>query len=89
VTWRLKARTAERIDAAIARQRRGTHVSAATNKRATIGDAVFSVLPLLARGAVNTCLWQRINRQQQKNCWKRYFLCGPCQGYIAKTNGKN
>jgi hypothetical protein len=23
---------------------------------------------------------------QQKNCWERYFLCGPCRGYKMSSN---
>jgi hypothetical protein len=43
VTWRLKARTVEWIDAAIARQLRGKHVSAAADTDTTIQDAVFAM----------------------------------------------
>jgi hypothetical protein len=45
--WRLKAGIVEWVEAAIARQRRGEDVSAATNKHATIEElleAVFSML---------------------------------------------
>jgi hypothetical protein len=24
--------------------------------------------------------------QQQKNCWERCFLCGPCRGYITRSS---
>jgi hypothetical protein len=71
-----------------ARQRRGTHISSATNKHATIDDTVFSVRPLLRNVAVNSCPRQRIYMQQQKNRWKQHLLCRPCRGYRARTNGK-
>jgi hypothetical protein len=38
--------------------------------------------------AINSCLRQR-TRMQQKNRWRRYFLCGLCQGYTATTNGRS
>jgi hypothetical protein len=28
---------------------------------------------------------QQMCTQQEKSCWKRCFLCGPCQAYIYKT----
>jgi hypothetical protein len=37
VTWRLKLKIVEWIDAAISRQRRGKHTASATNERATMG----------------------------------------------------
>jgi hypothetical protein len=51
---------------------------------------------LLSNGAVNTFLrrqrltqrrrnhW-RINTEQQRNCWRRRFLCGPPGGYAPGT----
>jgi hypothetical protein len=47
VTWRLKARVVEQIDAAIARQRRNKYVSVATDTDATVEDVVFSMQSVL------------------------------------------
>jgi hypothetical protein len=44
VTWQLNAGIVERIDAAIARQRRSKRVSVASDAAATIDDVVFSML---------------------------------------------
>jgi hypothetical protein len=40
---------------------------------------VYHPLSLLGNGSVETILRQRINTQQQKNCWTRCFQCGPCR----------
>jgi hypothetical protein len=49
----------ERINAVTARQRSGKHVSAATNKHATIEEAMFPMRPLLGNGAVCADVIQR------------------------------
>jgi hypothetical protein len=36
------------------------------------------ICTLLGNGSVKTLPWQRIHAKQQKNCWKRRFLCSPC-----------
>jgi hypothetical protein len=49
VTWRLKAGVVEQEETAVCRQRRGKHVSRATNQHTTIKemlDAMFSMRPL-------------------------------------------
>jgi hypothetical protein len=40
---------------------------------------------LLGNGSVNIFPWQWIHTQQQKNLWKRCFLCVPYWGYITRT----
>lgn len=44
--------------------------------------------PMLSNSLVNMLLQWQIHTQQQKNCWKRSFLCSPCQGYIMWTKRK-
>jgi hypothetical protein len=34
--------------------------------------------PLVGNGLINMFPRQRIHTQQQKDCWKRCFICGPC-----------
>jgi hypothetical protein len=41
--WQLRTETVEQEEAAIARQWHCKHVSAATNKHATLRDAMFSM----------------------------------------------
>jgi hypothetical protein len=36
-------------------------------------------------GWENTLPHYRINNQQERNCWKRCFLCGLCRGNIARV----
>jgi hypothetical protein len=64
VTCWLKTGVVEQVQAVIARQRYGKHLSAATDTDARIEDAVFSMRLLLGNGAVNTLLQQRITTQQ-------------------------
>jgi hypothetical protein len=57
--------------------------------------------PLLRNGSANTPVTRQqlckhasipkpslsnVPMQQQSNFWKRYFLCGPCWGYITRTS---
>jgi hypothetical protein len=36
--------------------------------------------------AVATLWPQQTRTQQEKNCWKRGFLCSPCRGVMSRTN---
>jgi hypothetical protein len=84
-----ESQNSEKNKAAIARQRRGKQLCAATNKYETKEDVVFHMLQLLGNSSVNTHPQQWIRMQQQKNRWRRCFLCGLCRGYIARTKGKS
>jgi hypothetical protein len=55
VTSWLKAGIVEQVESVIARQQHGKHISTATETDATTEDVVFSMLPLLGNGTVNTC----------------------------------
>jgi hypothetical protein len=41
---------------------------------------------LLGNGTVNTFPRQRTRDTTIENCWKRWFLCDQCRGYIWRTN---
>jgi hypothetical protein len=45
--------------------------------------------PLLGNCTVNTFLQQQINTQQWRNCWKRCFLCSPCQGNTVRISSSS
>jgi hypothetical protein len=68
VTWRMKAGIVKRVEAVIARQRHGKHVSAARDTDATIEDVVYSARPLLGNCTVNPFQQKLINMQQYINC---------------------
>jgi hypothetical protein len=78
-----KPGTVERVEAIIARQRHGKHVSATTDTDATTEYAVFSKSPLLDNCTVSTFPQQRINRKQYRIFYKHCFLCGPPRDYIT------
>lgn len=55
---------------------------------------IYIMQPLLRRGPQTTteelCSLRGPSnshlKQQQKNCWERCFLCGPCQGCITRSS---
>jgi hypothetical protein len=73
-----------------ARQRLGKRVHAAPNtrrNRGVVGRVVFFTIRVVSNESLWVCAYLPIVARKRpgkhiptatKNCWRRYFLCGPC-----------
>jgi hypothetical protein len=55
-------------------RQRNSYCCVSCNSEATVESSVFYAVH------ANSYVMQ-----QQKNCWERFFLWGPCQGYVMRT----